>query len=158
GRLSRRYIDPGNLVKADDTILTTIVALDPMHAYFDVDERTVIRFRNLLAAKQVTSARDVPLKVMLALADEQGYHREGIIDFADNPLEPGTGPLRIRAEVPNKDRFLSPGMFIRLRLPVGKEKKSLLVPEAALASKQGQKVVYVVRRVEATDAKGNVTR
>jgi RND family efflux transporter MFP subunit len=156
GRLSRRYVDPGNLVKADDTILTTLVKLDPIHASFDVDERTVIRFRTLLKAKEIVSARKEPLKVMLALADEEKYTRPGVIDFADNRLDPSTGTLRIRVETRNEDLFLSPGMFIRLRLPVGKERQALLVPEAALASKQGQKIVYVIRTEEARDDKGAV--
>src|SRR5262249_12805613 len=156
GRLSRRYVDPGNLVKADDTILTTIVRLDPIHAYFDVDERTVIRFRTLLKAKEIESSRKTPLKVMLALADEEKHTRPGVIDFADNRLEPATGTLRIRVEMRNEDLFVSPGMFIRLQLPVGKARESLLVPEAALASKQGQKIVYVVRTEEARDDKGEV--
>lgn len=154
GRISRRYVDPGNLVKADDTVLTTVVRLDPIHAYFDVDERTVIRFRNMLKAKEIESARTSEIKVMLALADEADYTRPGVIDFVDNRLEPGTGTLRIRVETSNKDLFLSPGMFVRLRLPVGKEKQALLVPEAAVASKQGQKIVYVVRREQGKDAKG----
>src|SRR5262249_32655123 len=119
---------------------------------------TVIRFRTLLEKKEITSARETPLKVMLALADEKEYKREGEIDFIDNRLEPGTGTLRIRATIPNEKLFLAPGMFIRIRLPVGKAKRALLVPEEALASKQGQKVVYVVRRVEATNDKDEVIR
>jgi RND family efflux transporter MFP subunit len=155
GRLSRRMVDPGNLVKADDTILTTIVKLDPIHAYFDVDERTVIRLRTLLKAREIESARKTTLKVKLALADEEDYTREGVIDFIDNRLDPGTGTLRIRVETRNEDLFLSPGMFIRVRLPVGRPRQGLLVPEAALASKQGQKLVYTVRREEKKDKSGD---
>lgn len=160
GRISRRYVDPGNLVKADDTILTTIVRLDPIHAYFDIDERTVLRFRDMLTQKEIVSARKTPLKVKLALAHEADYRRDGVIDFIDNHLEPGTGTLRIRVETANPKSgdlyYLSPGMFIRLRLPVGKERQALLVPEKALASKQGEKVIYVVRSEEQTDEQGNV--
>jgi RND family efflux transporter MFP subunit len=148
GRLSRRMVDPGNLVKADDTILTTLVRLDPMYAYFDVDERTVLKLRRLLAEGKITSARKKRLDVNLSVADEEKYTRTGYIDFVDNRLDPGTGTLRIRVVIDNKDHFLSPGMFIRLRLPVGVEHPALLVPEEALASDLAKKFLFVVRTVE----------
>lgn len=144
GRISRKYCDPGNLVKADDTILTTIVSLDPIHAYFEVDERTVLRLRRLIREGKVTSAREKRIPVKIGLADEEGFSREGFIDFVDNQLDHGTGTLRLRAVVPNPDTLLSPGMFVRVRVPVGPRQPATLVREEALGSDQGERFVYVV--------------
>ncbi|MGL4551086.1 MAG: efflux RND transporter periplasmic adaptor subunit [Gemmataceae bacterium] len=148
GRLSRRMVDPGNLVKADDTMLTTVVSLDPIQAYFDVDERTVLKLRRMIQEKKIESGRTSRIDVKVGLADEEGFSRTGTIDFVDNQLDAGTGTLRVRAEVPNAaingTSTLSPGMFVRVQLPVGKPQPSLLVPETALGSDQGNKFVYVL--------------
>jgi RND family efflux transporter MFP subunit len=148
GRVSRTMVDAGNLVKADETMLTTVVTLDPIHAYFDVDERTVLQLRRMIQEKKITSSRVQPLIVKVGLADEEGFSRSGTIDFVDNQLDPGTGTLRVRAEVPNAPingvSTLSPGMFVRIQLPVGKPQPSLLIPETALGSDQGNKFVYVI--------------
>ncbi len=143
GRMSRPYIDPGNLVKADDTILTRIVSQDPMWVYFDLDERTMLRLRRLVQQGAVgVSAAKVP--VQMGLADEQGYSREGVLDFEDNRLDPSTGTLRVRAVFDNRDRLLSAGMFVRVRLPTGTPHQALLVPEQALGTDQGKKFLYVL--------------
>src|SRR5262249_3605268 len=102
GRISRRQADPGNLIKADDTVLTTIVQLDPIHAYFDVDERTVLRLRKKIKAGEMQSSRQTTIMVNLGLADEEGFSLTGVIDFADNRLDPGTGTLRVRVKMSNK--------------------------------------------------------
>ena len=147
GRISRRYSDPGNLVKADDTVLTSLVQLDPIHAYFDIDERTVLRLRKLIQTGQMRSARETETYVDLGLADEARFSLRGKIDFVDNRLDPGTGTLRIRVEVDNPKKLLSPGMFLRMRLPVSMPKKgTLMVPEEALVSDQGRKFVYVLEQ------------
>jgi RND family efflux transporter MFP subunit len=148
GRISRRMVDPGNLVKADETLLTTIVSLDPIHAYFDVDERTVLKLRRMVQEKKIDSARTRPLQVKIGLADEDGYSRTGLIDFIDNQLDHGTGSLRVRASIDNKAvngaYTLSPNMFVRVQLPVGTPQESLLVPESALVSDQGNKFLFVL--------------
>jgi RND family efflux transporter MFP subunit len=144
GRISRRFLDEGNLVKADDTILTSIVALDPIDAYFDIDERTVLKLRRLIHEGKIQSARKTGAPVDLGLADEEGHSLKGVVDFADNRLDPGTGTLRIRVRIDNPNRLLSPGMFVRLRLPVGEARPSILVPEDALGSDQDRKFLYVV--------------
>lgn len=146
GRISRKNCDPGNLVKADETILTTLVSLDPIHVYFDVDERTVLRIRRLIHEGKVASARDKRITVKIGLADEDGFSREGYIDFVDNQLDHGTGTLRLRAVVPNKYYLLSPGMFVRVRVPVGPRQPATLVREEALGSDQGERFVYVVTK------------
>lgn len=164
GRLSRSFIDPGNLVKADDTVLTSLVSLDPMHAYFDVDERTVLRVRRMIQEKQIDSARSTDLRVQIGLADDRDrYPLEGVVDFIDNQIDPGTGTLRVRAKVENplgkdgRTRLLSPGLFVRVRLPIGKKAPTLVVPEKALGSDQGGRFVYVVTDIQRVTRKMKTT-
>lgn len=158
GRISRRYVDPGNIAKSDDTVITTIVSLDPIHAYFDVDERTVLRLRRLVMSKLIPSARDTKRVVHIALADEEEFKHEGTIDFINNRLDIGTGSLSLRAELKNptpkdgKTPLFSPGMFIRVRVPIGDPHAALLVPEKALGSDQGERYVFVVE--EGNDDEG----
>ena len=144
GRISRQMIDPGNLVKADDTVLSTVVSQDPIYAYFDVDERTNLEFKRMLEAGKVQSARDVHVPVWLGLVDENGYPHEGMINFVDNRLDPMTGTLQLRGQFKNSNRLLAPGMFARIRVPVGTPHRAILVPEGALGSDQGQRFLYVV--------------
>mgnify|MGYP005855506715 CR=1 FL=1 len=150
GRISRRLLDPGNLIQADQTILTTIVALDPINVYFDVDERTLLRLRRLVRSGALTVAGDGQARIQVALADEEQFSLQGIVDFVDNQLDPGTGTLRVRAEVSNPYLLLSPGLFVRVRFPVSLPRDSILIPEEAIGSDQGQKFVYTV------NAKGEV--
>lgn len=144
GRISRRMIDPGNLVKADDTLLTVIVVRNPMYAYFDVDERTLLRLRRLVREGKMPSARETKLPIELGLPDEDGYSIAGAIDFADNRILSNTGTLRVRGEFPNDHGLLSPGLFVRVRMPIGDPRSALVIPEQALATDQGQKYVYVL--------------
>jgi RND family efflux transporter MFP subunit len=145
GRLSRRMVDPGNLVKMDETALTTVVSLDPLYVYFDVDERTLLRLRRLIRDKKLPSRQEAEFPVMVGLSDETNYPHKGLIDFSDNRVDPGTGTLRVRAKIPNpQPRVLSPGLFTKVRLPVGPPRKSIMVAEKALGTDQGQKYLYVV--------------
>jgi RND family efflux transporter MFP subunit len=144
GRISNRQVDRGNLVKANETILTTLVALDPMYVYFDVDERTMLRIRRLIHEGKVKSSRVVDIPVKIGLADEEGFSQTGVINFVDNRVDPGTGTLRVRAEVKNPTAFLSPGLFVRVRLPVGDPHPAILVREEAIGTDQGQKYVFVI--------------
>jgi RND family efflux transporter MFP subunit len=150
GRLSRRQVDPGNLVKADDTILTSIVSLDPMFVYFDVDEQTVLRLRRLVREGKIRSRAEAEIPVMAALSDEEDYPHRGTINFSDNKVDPNTGTLRVRGIVENPMqsrtfvRVLSPGMYMKVRLPVGTPHQALLVPEQSVGADQGRKFVYVV--------------
>ena len=144
GRISRQLIDPGNLAKADDTLLTMLVSLDPIYAYFDVDERTMLRIRRLIRSGKVKSAREAEVSVLLGLADEEGFPHEGTINFVDNRVDATTGTLRLRGIVANPKRLFSPGMFLRVRVPIGDPHRAILVSERALGSDQGQKFVYVL--------------
>ncbi|HEY0980599.1 MULTISPECIES: efflux RND transporter periplasmic adaptor subunit [unclassified Schlesneria] len=144
GRISRRLVDPGNLVKADETPLVTVMSLNPIYAYFDIDERTVLRVERLIREGKIPSPRDSKYHVSFALADETEFTRTGEIDFLDNHISATTGTLRLRATVENDNLLLQPGMFIRLHVPIGNPHPALLIPEEALGSDQGQRYVYVV--------------
>jgi RND family efflux transporter MFP subunit len=159
GRISSRAIDPGNLVKTDDTSLTSIVSLDPIYATFDLDERSLLRLKKLIREGKIkwSIKENEGLPVHLGLADEEGFpHEDGLINFADNRVDADTGTWRLRGEFPNPDlspdkspghvpeHVLAPGMFVRIRLPMGKPYQAMLVAEAALGTDQGQKFIYVV--------------
>jgi RND family efflux transporter MFP subunit len=144
GRISNRRVDPGNLVKADDTMLATIVSLDPIYVYFDVNERTVLRLRRLIQEGRIRSAEDAKIEVQVSLADEDDFQHRGTINFFDNQIDPNTGTQRVRAVIDNANRLLSPGLFIRLRFPVGAPHEALLVQEESLSTDQGQRFLYVV--------------
>ncbi len=154
GRLSRRMVDPGNLVKADETPLTTIVSLDPMYVYFDVDERTMLRFRRLIAEGRIKSRQEAELPVLVGLSDEPGFPHRGTINFSDNKVDSSTGTLRVRGIIANpKPRILSPGLFVRIRMPIGNPHRSVLVSEQAIGSEQTSKFVFVVRDAKVKDKK-----
>jgi RND family efflux transporter MFP subunit len=146
GRISRQMIDPGNLVVADNTVLTTLVTLDPIYASFDVDERTMLRFRRLIQEGKVASAQETKVPVEMGTSDEDGFPHKGVINFIDNRLDPNTGTLRVRGQFPNPKppQLLSPNMFARLRVPVGNPHPALLVAERALSTDQGQRFLFVV--------------
>jgi RND family efflux transporter MFP subunit len=148
GRVSRYYVTVGNLVQAGDltggTLLTTIVSVDPMYAYFDVDEHTVLRVKQLIREGKAKTPDDAQIPVWLGLANEDGHPHRGVINFIDNQVNPKTGTLRARGVFPNQDEALSPGYFARVRVPIGVPHRALLVTERALDTDQGQKIVYVV--------------
>jgi RND family efflux transporter MFP subunit len=144
GRISRRMIDPWNMVKADETALTTVVSLDPIYGWFDVDEGTILWMRGLIREGKMKALGDAAIPVFLGLANEEGFPHRGTVDFADNQLDANTGTLRLRGIFPNKDRVLEPGLFARIRLPIGSPHQAVLVAEQALGRDQGQKYLFVV--------------
>jgi RND family efflux transporter MFP subunit len=201
GRLSRRRVDPGAIVKENDTMLTTLVALERIYVSFDVDERTLLKLRRMLGERKITSSREVALEVRVGLADTEGFDFVAVVKFFDNVLDQNTGTLRMRGEMLNpylhreRDpamldgpipaavgvpatmqptevwpapnafiaavgapfalraqdrsfRLLSPGMFVRVRFPIGREHPGLVIPEEALSSEQGRKFAYVIRNKE----------
>jgi RND family efflux transporter MFP subunit len=157
GQVSRRMVDPGNLVQADVTPLTTIVAIDKMYINFDVDERTLLRLRRLVTEGKIQARDQRQLLVKAALADEdrQNFPHAGYVDFSDNRVDPGTGTLRLRGMFENPPlktaapgkfvrRMMSPGLFARIRLPIGEPHQALLVPEGAIGNDQGQKYLFLI--------------
>jgi RND family efflux transporter MFP subunit len=150
GRVSRYLVTPGNLIQSGQnsggTLLTTVVSVDPIYAYYDVDERTVQRVARLIREGKVKWARKTEWPVSLGLATEEGFPHQGTVNFVDNQVNPKTGTLRVRGVFPNKDEALSPGFFARVRVPLGPPHKALLVTDRALDNDQGQKVLYVVKQ------------
>jgi RND family efflux transporter MFP subunit len=148
GRISNKRVDAGNLITggstgAAATLLTTIVTLDPIHFTFDGSETDFIRYLRLAAQGTRPSSRDVQNPVAVRLADESDFTHRGQMDFVDNVVNAKTGTIRGRAIFDNKDGLLTPGFFGRLRL-FGGERQSLLIPDAAIASDQSNKVVFAV--------------
>ena len=141
GRAGRALITAGNLAQADDTLLTTVVSLDPMYVYFDTDEQTYLRY-NVASDKGNRNAESDPVRV--GLANEGGYPHLGTVDFIDNQVDASTGTIRARAVLPNPDRALTPGLFARVQLQGSAEFKALLVDDKAILTDQDRKYVYVV--------------
>lgn len=144
GRISRQLVTVGNLVSTDTTVLTNIVSVDPIYAYADVDERTVIAYQKLIDEGKVKDAREQSVAVAVAVAGEQGFPHKGVIDFVDNQINAATGTLSIRGIFPNADGNLLPGMFVRMQIPTSGEIDGLLITDRAVGSDQGQKFVYVL--------------
>jgi RND family efflux transporter MFP subunit len=141
GRLSDRRVDAGNLVQAGETLLTTILALDPIYAGFDLSEADLLRFARRGGARPGGDAAGEPVR--LRLADEAGWDREGRLDFLDTALDRRSGTIRARATVANPDLLLVPGSFARLQLRAG-EGDVLMVPDAAIGADQAARVVMTV--------------
>jgi RND family efflux transporter MFP subunit len=146
GRVSDRRVDAGNLITGGPngaTLLTVIVSADPIHFVFDASESDYLHYVRLAVSGARPSSRDVQNPVMVRLADESDFTHEGRMDFVDNAVNPKTGTIRGRAVFDNKDGFLTPGLFGRLRLFGGKH-EALLVPDSAIVSDQSRKVVFAV--------------
>lgn len=149
GRISRAQITSGNLVRGDNELLTTIVSLDPIYVYFDVSERDLLRFQARGRAARAAAApqpelRVQKIQVQLGLANEPGYPHEGVIDFADNRVNPTTGTIRLRGVFDNAKRIFSPGLFARVRVPISDSYRAVLVAERALGIDQGVRYVLTV--------------
>jgi RND family efflux transporter MFP subunit len=157
GKVSKTTIHAGNLVRADDTILTSIGASNPIKASFDVDERTLARVLRLMdegvIAKDPTG---IPVDMWMADETERDPPKKGKIDFADTYVDTATGTLRARGVFPNEKDLLVPGMFVRVRLYIGEPQPSLLIAEKALVTDQGQKFIYVVKNEDSSKEEGEV--
>ena len=147
GRISRKYVTPGNLVTGGSgtgTLLTTIQSIDPIYCYVDADERSVLKYQELAREGKRVSARDAQIPAFLQLATETGFPHRGVIDFVDNRLDPTTGTMLARGVFPNPHGWLTPGFFARLRVPGSGMYKALLVPDEAIVTEQNAKSVLVV--------------
>jgi membrane fusion protein, multidrug efflux system len=147
GRISRHLVSVGNLVQGADggaTLLTSIVSLDPIYIYFDMDEATYLKYNKLWFEGKRPSSRDTPNPVYVTLANETKPSHEGKMDFLDNRMDVSTATLRSRAIVPNKDLSILPGQFGRVRLIGSAPYEALLLPDAAIATDQSRKIVFVV--------------
>jgi membrane fusion protein, multidrug efflux system len=147
GRISRHLVSVGNLVQGADggaTLLTSIVSLDPIYIYFDMDEATYLKYNKLWFEGKRPSSRDTANPVHITLANETKPSHEGKMDFLDNRMDVSTATLRSRAIVPNKDISILPGQFARVRLIGSAPYEALLLPDAAIATDQSRKIVFVV--------------
>jgi RND family efflux transporter MFP subunit len=144
GRIGRTMIDAGNVVRADETVLTTIVQINPIYVYFEVDERSLLRIRHYLEEGRLKADDKQGVRVMMGLADDEAHPHVGHVNFLDNRLDPGTGTLQVRGLFDNSDHMLRPGLFVRVRLPIGEPYRALMIAEEALGTDQGQKFVYVI--------------
>ncbi|WGS23732.1 MULTISPECIES: efflux RND transporter periplasmic adaptor subunit [unclassified Bradyrhizobium] len=156
GRVSRHLVTPGNLVQGADsgaTLLTSIVSLDPIYIYFDVDEATYQRNSKLWFEGKRPSSRDTSNPVQVALTGETKPSHEGKMDFLDNRLDISTATLRSRAIVPNKDLSILPGQFGRVRIIGSSPYEALLIPDTAIATDQSRKIVFVVKADNTVEAR-----
>jgi membrane fusion protein, multidrug efflux system len=147
GRVSRHLVSVGNLVQGADggaTLLTSIVSMDPIHIYFDMDEATYLRNNRLWHEGRRPSSRDTANPVQITLSGETKPSHEGAMDFVDNRLDVATGTLRGRAIVPNTDLSILPGQFARIRVIGSAPYEALLLPDSAITNDQSRKVVFVV--------------
>lgn len=146
GRISKTLVTEGNLVGYNEpTLLTSIVRLDPAYVYFEATEREYLHYQQLIREEGVASATEDKIPVFVALINETGYPHEGVLNFRDNRVDPGTGTVLLRGEIPNNKRELIPGLFAHVRVPIGKAKPKLLVPETALSSDQRGQFLLVVK-------------
>jgi len=144
GRISRKVLSEGNLVNANETVLTNIVSLDPIHFYFDVDERSFLAYSRQIAGGTQTSSAAAPNQVVLRLTDEREAERIGQLDFLDNRLDAASGTIRARAVFENRDLFLTPGLFGRVTLRGSDPYRGVLVPDEAVGNDQDRRVVFVL--------------
>ena len=157
GRVSRHLVSVGNLVQGSDngasTLLTTIVSLDPIYIYFDMDEATYLKNNKLWFEGKRPSSRDTPNPVQVALTGETKSSHEGHMDFVDNRMDVSTGTLRGRAVVSNHDLSILPGQFGRVRLIGSSPYEALLIPDTAIATDQSRKIVFVVKDDDTVEAR-----
>jgi RND family efflux transporter MFP subunit len=151
GAISRTLLTVGNLINADSTLLTTIVSIDPMYAYFNVEEPTLLRVEKMIR-EGIIKERVDKVEVRMGLADDvdRKFPLSGILDFVNNTVDPQTGTILLRGTFPNPYEFhrrppvLTPGLFVRVRLNIGPPHQTLLIDQRAIGTDQGQKYVYVI--------------
>src|ERR1700723_3717437 len=156
GRVSRHLVSIGNLVQGSDggsTLLTSIVSLDPIYVYFDMDEATYVKNNRLYFEGKRPSSRENPNPVQVTLVGETKPSHDGKVDFLDNRLDLSTGTLRGRAVIPNKDYSILPGQFGRVRLIGSLPYEALLLPDTAIATDQSRKIVFVVKDDDTVEAR-----
>lgn len=147
GRVSRAAITAGNLVTGGSTqatLLTTVVSIDPIYVTFEGDEQVYLKYTELARRGDRPSSRDAANPVLMALANEEGFPHKGAMSFVDNQVDSRTGTIRARASFDNKDGYLTPGLFARVKLIGHSSHRTVLVDDRAVGTDQSQKFVYVV--------------
>jgi RND family efflux transporter MFP subunit len=144
GRIGREQVTVGNLVQADSTLLTTLVSVNPIYAYFNVDEHSVLKYQALVREGKLPDAMSSAVPVYLQLENEKDFPHQGTIDFINNQFDPSTGTLQVRGIFPNANGFLVPGSFVRVRVAGSPRYPAILITDRAVGSDQGQKFALVV--------------
>lgn len=153
GRIDRHLISVGNLVVPDTTLLTSIVALDPIYFYFDIDERSFLAYARDARERGVSlqeGAGSLPVKVRLSDARDGSF--QGHLDFAENRVDQNTGTMRVRAVFDNPDLVMQPGLFGIVNIPGSLPYRGVMIPDSAITADQDKRLVYVV------DGEGKVSR
>jgi multidrug efflux system membrane fusion protein len=147
GRIGRAQLDVGNLVNAggSDPLMATIVTMDPVHVYFSVDERALQRYQKMRRNSEPGGQlRKLKMPFQFGMETDDGYPNAGVLDFADNRVDATTGTIMVRGVVDNPQGRFLPGSRVRVRLPIGADRPSLLIPDTAILSDQDRKYVLVV--------------
>ena len=144
GRISRAEVTAGNLVTNGQTLLTTLVSLDPIYVRFDGDEQAYLRYVKEAKDRAAAGGKESPNPVLVGLADEQGYPHAGALVFVDNAVDPQTGTIRTRARLDNHDRAFTPGLFARVRLMGDRQYEAVLINDSAIGTDQTVRYVLVV--------------
>jgi RND family efflux transporter MFP subunit len=156
GLVGRAEITAGNLVAAGQTLLTTLVSIDPIYVSFDGDEQVYLKYVGLDLRGELKSSRNSRNPVWAGLADEQGHPHEGVMVFLDNELDPNTGTIHARGLFKNADRRFTPGMFARVKLIGSGQYDALLINDSAVGTDQSVKFVLRVgadNKIEYTPVK-----
>ncbi|MCJ2095515.1 efflux RND transporter periplasmic adaptor subunit [Methylobacterium sp. J-072] len=144
GRISRRLVTEGNIVSADQTMLTTIVSLDPIWFSFTVDEKSFLKYQSSLGIGMGQTQQGKGVPILISLSGEAKPTRKGTLDFVDNRVDNATGTILLRATVPNADLFIKPGLFGIVAMPATKPFQGVMIPDEAVAANQDKRIVYVL--------------
>lgn len=144
GRIGRHLVDRGSLVQAEQTHLATIESLDPIHAYFSLSESDLLRFMEMRRQNEIPDPDRNPPVLFLGLDDSAGYPYQGTLDFRELGVDPNTGTALRRGLFANPNNDLIPGLFVRIRAPIGQPKERLLVEKRAIGTDQRGDYLLVV--------------
>lgn len=144
GRVSNAFITKGNYVNAGSTLLTTLVSIDKMYAYFDTDEQTYLKYTKALKQQGISHTSQIKVPVYMGLADGQDFPYEGYLDFIDNKVDEQTGTIRGRAVFDNANKLLTPGLFARLKVAGGASFDGVLIDDKAVGTDLNNKFVWVL--------------
>lgn len=147
GRISNARVTAGNLVMGggnSGSVLTTIVSLDPIYCYIEVDERSALKYRELYRQGKRDSALFKKIPARMGLATDTTFPHNGTVDFVDNQLNPSTGTIRARAVFPNADKLMAPGFFARVQIPGTGVYQGMLIRDSAIGNDQGRSYVMLV--------------
>jgi RND family efflux transporter MFP subunit len=147
GRVSRALFTEGNYVSGtagSASLLTTVVSVNPVYVYADIDEDTLLKFNELVSAKKLGTTDGGKIPVELQLADETEFPHKGYIESFDNRVDPNTGSILLRAVFNNDEDRMVPGLFARIRIPLSEQHEALLVDERAIGTDQANKFVLTL--------------